>query len=95
MSIALTILGFLVGVHLTINLFGALYRIIDLGFDLKHFWLEILSRIALHLTLIFLVYSFVTGAFYTGFIYGQVFFTLFHIIIFWFGQLLVTILNRN
>lgn len=90
-----TILGFLVGVHLTITLLGALYRIIDLSFSLKHFWLEITSRIALNLTLIFLVYFFVSGHFLQGFLYGQVFFVIFHVTVFWLGQALVSVIKRS
>ena len=91
----LTVLGFLIGVHLTMTLLGALYRIIDLSFSLKHFWLEITSRIAFNLTLIFLVYFFVSGLFLQGFLYGQVFFIVFHVTVFWLGQVLVTIIKRS
>ncbi len=85
----MTILGFLLGVQLTTTLFGALYRIIDLGYALQQYWIEIVSRIAFNSTLIFLVYYFASGSFLEGFIWGQLFFTAFHIGIFWFGQLLV------
>lgn len=91
----LTVLGFLVGVHLTITLFGALYRIIDLSFALRHFWLEITSRIAFNLTLIFLIYFFAGDGFLQGFISGQIFFALFHVGIFWCGRLIVIYRNLN
>lgn len=91
----MTVLGFLLGVHLTVTLFGALYRLIDLSFALKQFWLQITSRIALNLTLIFLIYSFATGDLLQGFIYGQIFFTLFHIGVYWVGQLLAVIIHRR
>ncbi len=91
----LTVIGFLFGVHLTITLFGSLYRIIDLSFSLEHFWLEITSRVAFNLTLIFLVYFFISGELLQGFLYGQIFFTVFHVTVFWLGQLLVSILKRS
>ena len=91
----LTIIGFLLGVHLTISLFGAGYRLIDLRFALSQFWLNVTSRIAFYLTVIVLIYQYTSGDFTSGFFYGQVFFTIFHIGVFWLGQIMVTLLNTR
>lgn len=64
----LTVLGFLCGVHLTITLLGACYRIIDLSYAWQAHGLEITSKIALNCTFIFLIYSFAQGDLLQGFI---------------------------
>jgi hypothetical protein len=91
----LTTIGFLFGVHLTMTFFGACYRIIDLAHELGQHLVSIASKIALNLTIILLIYVFAESDFLHGFFYGQVFFSLFHVGIFWLGQLLVTLVNMR
>lgn len=88
------VMGFLLGVHITMTLFGSLYRIIDLYFCIKEFWLEVTARIALNLSAVFLIYMLTSGGFLTGFMIGQAFFTVFHVAIFWFGQFVLYLLRR-
>lgn len=94
LNIFLNVLGFFIGLHLTVKLFGSLYRIIDLWFCIKDFWIEITAHIALNSTLIFLIYFLTSGSFETGFLIGQIFFAVFHILIFWVGRLALFILRR-
>lgn len=89
------IFGFLIGVHLTITLFGALYRVIDLAYCLADHWLDIAARISLNIAIIFLLYSLISGPFITGFFVGQIFFAVFHVAIFWIGQLTIYLLRRS
>ena len=91
----LELLGFFVGIHLTMTLFGSLYRIIDLNFCLSEFWLEITARISLNIAVIFLIYFLLSGSFVTGFTYGQIFFAAFHILIFWVGQFTIYLIRRD
>lgn len=91
----LEVLGFFAGVHLTLTLFGALYRIIDLRYCLSQFWLEITARISLNIAIIFLIYWLISGSFVTGFMAGQIFFALFHVSIFWIGQLALRLVQRR
>jgi hypothetical protein len=91
----LEVLGFFVGVHLTMTLFGSLYRVIDLAFCLSEFWLEITARISLNIAVILLIYLLFSGDFVNGFTFGQIFFAVFHILIFWLGQLTVLLIRRD
>lgn len=90
----LEVIGFFIGVHLTMTLFAACYRLIDLGYCLSEFWLEIVARISLNAAVIFLIYFLTTGNFREGFLIGQLFFTLFHIGIFWIARLLTSVSRR-
>ena len=94
----LEVLGFLLGVHLTICLLASCYRIIDLWYCLKQHLTDIATRIVLNLGSIFFVYylAYYLGGgsmsgysmpFFSGFIYGQVFFIIFHVAIFWLARL--------
>lgn len=91
----LQVTGFFIGVHLTITLFSSLYRIIDLGYHLSKFWLPITARIFFNGSLIFLIYFLTRGDFETGFWVGQIFFVIFHVSIFWVGQLALFLLRRR
>ena len=91
----LLILGFLFGVHLTITFFAACYRLIDLAYVFEQHAVSLVSKIALNVTVIVLIYVFFSGDFLQGFFYGQVFFSLFHMGIFWLGQGLVSIFNHR
>tara|TARA_R110002111_G_scaffold203687_7_gene268502 strand:- start:149 stop:439 length:291 start_codon:yes stop_codon:yes gene_type:complete len=94
-EIVLNIVGFFAGVHLTMMLIASLYRLIDLNYCIKEFWLEITARIGLNAGLIFLVYFLTNGSFESGFLLGQVFFTIFHVSIFWLGQLTLFLNHRD
>ena len=83
------VLGFLLGVHLTIALIASCYRIIDLWYCIKDHVIEVVARIAINLTLIFLIYSLADSKFCDGFLIGQIFLFVFHVKIFWTGSLLM------
>jgi len=91
----LQLTGFCVGVHLTMTLLASLYRIIDLRYRLHEFWLQVTARIFLNGAIIFLVYFLTSGNFEHGFWVGQIFFLVFHISIFWVGQLTLFLLYRR
>lgn len=86
-------LGFIVGVQLTINLFASCYRVIDLWYCISNQGLSILIKIGFNLIVILACYLFANGEFVAGMITGQIFFTLYHLCIFWFGQLLIILLR--
>ncbi len=83
--------GFLIGVQMTILLFASLYRVIDLWYCIRDYWIHSMARIALYAAVIALVYylgrSPDDNGFSHGFFYGQLFFAVFHITIFWIGRL--------
>jgi len=87
------IFGFFIGVQLTINLFASCYRVIDLWYCLNEHLVSILSRIGINLLLIVMCYLLGNDAFISGLIAGQIFFSLYHLCIFWLGQLLVILLR--
>jgi len=87
------IFGFFVGVQLTINFFASCYRIIDLWYCLNEHLVSILSRISINLLLIVICYLLGNEAFNSGLIAGQIFFSFYHLCIFWLGQLLVILLR--
>lgn len=91
----LLVVGFVIGIHLTVILFGALYRVIDLAYAWPRYGLANLSRIALFATVIGLIYAFAEGPFLTGFRNAQVFFCVFHIVVFWLGQWAVHRLSKR
>jgi hypothetical protein len=91
----LQLTGFFIGVQFTIMLFGSLYRLIDLGYRLGEFWLPITARIFLNASMVFLVYFLTSGDFESGFWVGQIFFVIFHISIFWVGQLALFLRRRR
>ena len=83
------IILFLLGIHLTIVLLASCYRIIDLWYCISIYSVQIVSRIALYLTIIALIYYFLESK---SFLYGQLFFAIFHVSIFWIGRLLLKLL---
>ena len=91
----LQLTGFCIGVHLTMTLLGSLYRIIDLGYRLREFWLQVTARIFLNAGIIFLVYFLASGNFELGIWVGQCFFLIFHISIFWVGRIALFLLHRR
>ena len=86
-------LGFFIGVQLTINLFASCYRIIDLWYCIAEYRFSILAKISFNLLIILACYLIGNEGFIFGLIVGQIFFSLYHICIFWLGQLLVIILR--
>ena len=88
-------LGFLVGVQLTMMLFAALYRILDLWYCFRHFWIGIITRILLVGGMIFLFYFLTGSRFQSGLLAGQIFFVIFHITIFWLGRLQIAYMRQK
>jgi len=90
----LELLGFLVGVHLTIVLLASMYRVIDLWYCISGHWLEVAARISLTIGIIFVIYFLSRGDFRDGFYTGQIFFGCFHVGIFWVGRLQIAYMRR-
>ena len=91
----LEFLGLLFGVQLTINLYASCYRIIDLWYCIAKHGPAIALKITLNILAIFLFYLLGNEQFEIGLVYGQILFTIYHICIFWVGQLLVLILRKT
>ena len=79
----LTILMFFIGFHLMIMLLAAGYRIVDLWYRIGDFWKGILARIAGLTLLDGILLSTLTGDALGGFVWGQLSYLVFHIVIFW------------
>jgi len=92
-DIIISITGFLIGVQLTMNLFAALYRVLDLWYCIDQQWPRVLKPIIVHSLMIALFYTFASGLFFNAILVGQIFFALFHTGIFWSGQLLLILLR--
>lgn len=73
---------------------ASLYRIIDLWYCILHHWWKITVRLALILVVMFLLYSLADDHFVNGFMTGQVFFTIFHIGVFWIIRLQSAYMRR-
>ncbi len=91
MTLVLTIIGFLGGVHLAMMLIAACYRVIDLWYRISDFWLSISMRILLlaviNLVPHLLAADLISDDLLTGFMWGQVFFACFHVGIYWLARL--------
>lgn len=90
----LEVLGFVIGIHLTILLFASCYRVIDLWYCIGKHWLTVMARISIIAGTILIFYFLSPGAFQEGFYAGQVFFACFHVVIFWLGRLLVAYMRH-
>ena len=91
----LDILSFLLGIHLSMTLIASFYRIIDLWYRIRDFLIQILIRITLLAALNVILILWLEDSRQAAFIYGQLFFMVFHITIYWVGRIMVRFLSRN
>lgn len=91
----LDILSFLFGIHLSMTLIASFYRIIDLWYRISDFLNQILIRITLVAALNIFFILWLDDSRQVAFIYGQLFFMVFHIAIYWVGRIMVYFLTRN
>ena len=91
----LEILSFLLGIHLSMTLIASFYRIIDLWYRISDFLIQILIRITMLAALNLFFILWLEDSRQTAFIYGQLFFMVFHITIYWIGRIMVYFLTRN
>ena len=91
----LDLLSFLLGIHLSMTLIASFYRIIDLWYRISDFLIQILIRITLVAVLNLVFILWLEDSRQTAFIYGQLFFMVFHIVIYWIGRVMVRFLTRN
>ena len=91
----LEVLCFLLGVHLSMMLIASCYGLIDLWYRIADFIFPILVRmlVVAGLNTIFILW--LQGTNQIAFISGQLFFLVFHIVIFWIGRILVIFLTRQ
>jgi hypothetical protein len=88
-------LSFLLGIHLCMTLIASFYRIIDLWYRISDFLIQILIRITLVAVLNLIIFLMLEDSRQTAFIYGQLFFMVFHIAIYWIGRIMVYFLARS
>lgn len=91
----LEVLCFLLGVHLSMMLIAACYRLVDLWYRITDFIFGILTRIAVVAALNAIFILVLPDDYQSAFINGQIFFLTFHIVIFWIGRVFVIFLTRR
>ena len=91
----LEVLCFLLGIHLSMMMIASCYRLIDLWYRLREFIIGILVRIIVVAALNAIFIIWLQDAYQIAFITGQLFFLIFHIVIFWIGRVLVMLITRN
>ena len=91
----LSIVMFLVGAHLMIVLLAAGYRIIDLWYRIGDFWAGILAKIVGLTLLEGIILSTLTGDALSGFVWGQLSYLVFHIVIFWIARMGIYIMEAK
>lgn len=91
----LEVICFLLGIHLSMMMVASCYRLIDLWYRLREFIVGILARIIVVAALNAIFMIAFQDAVQIAFISGQLFFLVFHVVIFWIGRLLVMVVTRN
>lgn len=91
MQIITDIFFFLLGVHLTMQLIAGLYRIIDLWYRIGDFLFSVVGSIFLRTLIIVLITWYLEESHERAFIWGGLFFFIYHVGIFWMFQALIRI----
>ena len=79
---------FLVGVHLCTRLIASCYGIVDLWYCFRQYWYKLLGKILLWSAIIVVIGLLAAPVHHIAFMAGLAFFAIFHIVIYWVGQLL-------
>jgi len=87
------LLLFLLGIHLAMQFIAACYGLVDLWYCIDKYLQRVIGKILAWGILILLLNFWLVGGYQTSFQAGLVFFTLFHIIIYWIGQALRILLQ--
>jgi hypothetical protein len=85
----ISLICFLLGIFLAIQLVAALYGLVDLGYDRARYFPRIVGRILFSISLIAVISLLLSGAHRHGFFIGIGFFLAFHICIYWIGKLII------
>jgi len=88
MSIITNTFFFLLGIHLAMQLIADLYRIIDLWYRIEDFLFPIIRSILFYTLIIAMTGWYLDGSAKHAFIWGGLFFSGFHVAIFWISQAL-------
>ena len=91
----LSIVMFFVGIHFMIMLLAAGYRIVDLWYRIGDFWAGILARIVGLTVLEGILLSTLNGDALSGFVWGQLSYLVFHIVIFWVARMGIYIMEAK
>ena len=86
---------FVLGILLAIRAIAACYGVIDLWYCWRSHWYKVLARISLWLLLICTAVVFSGPEYRAALIYGLLFFSIFHFLIYWVGQLLRIKLEKH
>ena len=89
LSILANTFFFLLGIHLAMQLIADLYRIIDLWYRIEDFLFPVVRSILLWILIISLTGWYLEGSNERAFIWGCLFFSGFHVGIFWIFQALI------
>lgn len=88
------LLLFLLGVILCTRLIAACYGIVDLWYCWKDYWYRALGKILLWTTIIVVIGLLSAPLYHVAYIAGLTFFAIFHISIYWVGQLITYYLQK-
>jgi hypothetical protein len=83
---------FLLGVHLCTRLIAACYGIVDLWYCWRQYWHQMLGNILLWAAIVAGVGLIAAPVHHTAYMAGLAFFVVFHIVIYWVGQLLARLI---
>ncbi len=79
---------FLLALHLTMQLVASLYRIVDLWYRIGDFLLPIARSVISYALIMALIWWYLEGSRESAFLWGCIFFLVFHVSIFWIGQVM-------
>jgi hypothetical protein len=91
MQMIANVLFFILGIHLTMQLIASLYRILDLWYRIGDFLLPVARSIIFYTVIMALIGWHLKGSRESAFIWGCLFFLVFHVSIFWIAQAVIRI----
>jgi len=89
MNLVISALLFLAGVHYMILLLATCYRFIDLWYRIGEFWKGIVGTLLALIVFNAFITWMLPLEFKSPWIWGQVCYVVFHVVIFWFARLLL------
>ena len=91
----LSVLMFVTGIHIMIMLLAAGYRIIDLWYRIGDFWKSTLARMAGLALLDGILLTTLSGNALSSFVWGQLSYLIFHIVIFWTARMSIYLIEAS
>jgi len=89
----LEVFAFLAGIHVMMMLIASIYGFVDLWYRIGDFWLQVTARVVFVVAINLLLTWILDGEIRLAFLWGQGFYLVFHIVVFWFARLGIWILD--